>query len=686
MSAAAAPTPGGARRASAPPGFRSDINGLRAVSIALVMAFHLAPDLAPGGFIGVDVFFVISGYLMTRIVVADLRRGRFRLGDFYLARLRRIWPALAALCAVLCLAGFLLDPWSQERLAQDIPGALLFVSNFVFAARVGYFAPSEAGAWLLHTWSLSVEWQFYLVYPLLLIGLYRTPALRPRPWLAIAALATGSLVLALVFWTRRSELSFYLLPMRAWELLAGALCVPIEGRWRPGGGLRAIVHGAGLALIVIGAVVASPVAGWPGPAALLPVGGAALVITSALGRTLWAETAMVSRLGRASYSIYIWHWPVIVALRYAGVALTAPVAAAAVAAMIGLGWLSYQLIERRATSWLIAPRPAHWAAGLAGIAAIAAFAVVGAQTRGFEAQRTAGLAPTLRAALADDRKARDDWRFPDVCQRLWRQGPLRVCQMGDPAARQVVVIGDSHADQYAPRYAHAFAARPGAGVTFVTQEGCVSIPGVGVRRDRGRCARWSAAAYSWAVTAGFRRVVIATTWSPYFDPAPGAPSGILCLAGAGDCDFGTFGSPADAAGAVFPRLAQAIVRLRQAGVEVVLVGPTPRGPAADPTAVYAGQFWRRDAAAPPLVRSGYEAHAHLVLAWLATVSRITGAPLVDSLAALCPQGLCAVVSDGRALYKDGSHLRAATMTLPRYAYLDPWLAPAPPAAARTRLK
>ena len=119
-------------------GFRSDINGLRAVSIALVVAYHLGGGVAPGGFIGVDVFFVISGFLMTNIIVGRLREARFRLGDFYLARLRRIWPALAALCAVLTLVGCVaLDPWTSERLSGDVPATLAFASNILFAQRLG---------------------------------------------------------------------------------------------------------------------------------------------------------------------------------------------------------------------------------------------------------------------------------------------------------------------------------------------------------------------------------------------------------------------------------------------------------------------------------------------------------------------------------------------------------------------
>jgi peptidoglycan/LPS O-acetylase OafA/YrhL len=185
-------TDAGASPRSATDGFRSDINGLRAISIVLVVAYHLTTRWAPGGFIGVDVFFVISGFLMTNIIVGRLREGRFRLGDFYLSRLRRIWPALVALCLALWLIGAtLLDPWTFQGIAADIPGVLAFVSNIVLVGREGYFAPDEHANWLLHTWSLSVEWQFYLLYPLLLLGVFAVPALRRRLWIALGALTAA---------------------------------------------------------------------------------------------------------------------------------------------------------------------------------------------------------------------------------------------------------------------------------------------------------------------------------------------------------------------------------------------------------------------------------------------------------------------------------------------------------------
>ena len=669
---------------SAPDGFRSDINGLRAISIVLVVAYHLAGRLAPGGFIGVDVFFVISGFLMTEIIVGRLRQGRFKLWDFYVARLRRIWPALVALCLALWAVGAtLIDPWTFERIAADIPGALFFASNAVFAGRQGYFAPDENANWLLHTWSLSVEWQFYLLYPLLLLGLFAAPRLKRRLWFVLGGLAAASFALAMVTSARGQIWSFYLLPTRAWELLAGALCAglaaPTLTRLQ-----RNSLHAAGLLLIAIGASLAIPAAGWPSATALLPVGGAALVLVGGVRRAIWAENPVIDGLGRASYSIYIWHWPVFVALRYGSVPLNWPMGLAAVAAILALGFGSYWLIEQALTRWLFAPRPWRWAVGLIGVAVLSVLAGLAAQAGGLEALRTANAPPAERAAIADLRAASADWAYPDVCDHLARQGRLKLCQVGDPAARQVLVIGDSHAEQIAPRYARAFSGKAGQGITFVTDGGCMPIPGVGLTHRGGGCAAWSDAAYRFAQTAGFHRVAIVSAWAVYFVPELGVPNGITCLASGARCepDPPTMAALADSE---FARLAAAVVRLRRAGIDVVLMQPMPQGDGADPLWLYRRLLRTHDLAPPPLLRADFERDAAVERAHLAGVAAATGASLVEPLDALCPGGACPVETDGHALYKDAQHFRASAMTQPRFAYLDAWLAPGL-AAAPMRLK
>jgi len=657
--------------ATAREGFRSDINGLRAIAVALVMAFHLGRGHVGGGFSGVDVFFAISGYLMTRIVAGGLEQGRFGLRRFYMARVRRIVPALAVFCGALWLFGaVLLDPWTFERLAGNLPYALLFISNIMFANRGGYFAEDARTNWVLHTWSLSVEWQFYLLYPLLLLALWRWA---PRRWFwpILGALAAGSFALALAALPHNATLGFYMLPTRAWELLLGALCVPLEQRLSFGTTARLALHALGLSLIAIGVAITGPETPWPSTYTLIPVGGAALVIAAGARRSFWAENPLVAGLGRASYSIYLWHWPIVVWIYDNQIAVTWTVAAVALAGMLALGALSYWLVEQRLTAWLFAPQSGRWRIGAGAFAAVMALALVAIPTHGLERLRTLTASPQVRAAMADDRRATKDWAYPQVCARHSAQGPLEICQLGDPAARDVLLIGDSHAEELAPRYAHAFDGKSGAGLTMVTISGCIPIPGVSGRSARD-CGRLWRKAYDYAEIAGFRRIAITGAWQLYFDPSDTTPMGLAWIDADGDAQPRTAAANRDAA---YQRLEGEVRRLQAHGAEVMLIGSTPRSANADPHSLYDQAFWHGALDAAPLSRAAFAASSAADRTSLERVGRATGARVVDPLDGLCGGDACPLTQGGRALYKDYGHFRASMMTSPRFAFYDPWLAP-----------
>ena len=630
---------------SADRGFRADINGLRAVSVLAVVAYHFDRGLASGGFFGVDVFFVISGFLMTNIIVGRLRRGAFGLWGFYGDRARRIAPALVAMCALATVLGAVaLDPWTYQRFTNNIPETLLFVSNFVFAGGGGYFAPVAEPEWLLHTWSLAVEWQFYLTYPLVLLWVWSVPAL--RRWLGPLLIAglIGSFALGQAV---RSAWAFYLEPARAWELLAGGLCAYYGPALRLGVWARRGAHAAGLALIGFSLIVLGAALSWPSPWAALPVAGAALVVLADVKDAAWARLPGVGLIGRSSYSTYIWHWPMILAMRYAGLAFTPLVIAAGVAACLAAGLASHWLIERRLTAALVGlSGPMRWTVALASLAAVAGLAAGATATHGFEALRTAGLPPAVRAALADDRAARRDWAFEAECGPMAQEGGVSLCRLGDPAARSALVIGDSYAAMIAARYAHP-PAGPGSGVTFLTRGGCAPFPGLGLGKDASRCVAWTDLAWRYAERSPYRRIVIIAAWPAYRREAD----------------------------AVFQRLAAQVQRLTAAGKQVVVIGPLPNRIEADPMLLYRRTFWTGNTAAPPFARSEFEAATASVRRRLTALAARTRAIYVEPLDALCPQGLCPVETNGRAVYKDGRHFRPWAMADPRFAVLDPWLDP-----------
>lgn len=323
--------------------FRNDINGLRAIAVFVVVLFHFGVPGFAGGFVGVDVFFVISGFLMTRMIFPAVGEKRFSLLKFYLARARRIVPALATVCVATLVAGwFLLFPEDFKTLAKHVVSALLFISNVIFARESGYFDSSPFDKWLLHTWSLSVEWQFYLVYPLAVLGLARLGGIRTARAAVIAVFAL-SLTWSVYATSAMPTDAFYLLYARAWELLAGAIVFlyPITLR---ASAMKA-VEVAGLCLIIAATVGFSHKDAWPGYAAAVPVAGTMLVIWSRQTASSLTSNPVSKFLGEASYSIYLWHWPVVVALHYLGAATHPAWQVGGIAAAIAVGWVSYRTIE-----------------------------------------------------------------------------------------------------------------------------------------------------------------------------------------------------------------------------------------------------------------------------------------------------------------------------------------------------
>jgi peptidoglycan/LPS O-acetylase OafA/YrhL len=293
---------------------RPDITGLRAVAVFLVVFYHLGTPVS-GGFVGVDVFFVISGYLITSVILADLRDGNFSFLKFYERRIRRILPALLAMLFVsTILACRYLTPAELEAYGKSECAALFSFSNIFFHSQAGYFASPSTLTPLLHTWSLAVEEQFYIVFPLLLVLLYRK---LPRSMgTALGVIAAISFVAAVITVARDANSAFFYAPLRAWELLIGAILAH---------GLLPRIHGlifrnlasaAGLALILWAALRYGGGTPFPGAAALAPCVGVALIIAagetgpSVVGGMLSLRPVVF--LGLISYSIYLWHWPLLV--------------------------------------------------------------------------------------------------------------------------------------------------------------------------------------------------------------------------------------------------------------------------------------------------------------------------------------------------------------------------------------
>ena len=300
--------------------FRPDIEGLRAVAVIAVLLFHVGLPGVPGGFIGVDVFYVISGFLITGLLVRELRAtSTVDLVTFYARRLRRLLPAALVVIGVTLVASWaVLSRLRFPEVAGDAAASALYVSNLRFAEQAtDYLAAHESPSPYLHFWSLAVEEQFYLFWPLLLLVGARLLSLA-RLGLLLALVALGSFGLSLVWTDTEAPWAFFSLPTRAWELAVGAL-IAVGALRLPRRSPEPLAIGlvtAGLGLIVIACVVIDDSTPYPGMAALLPVVGTALVIiggsATSAGPSRWLSASVPRWLGRISYSLYLWHWPILV--------------------------------------------------------------------------------------------------------------------------------------------------------------------------------------------------------------------------------------------------------------------------------------------------------------------------------------------------------------------------------------
>jgi peptidoglycan/LPS O-acetylase OafA/YrhL len=401
-------------------GFRPDIEGLRALAVIAVVVYHARLLGLHGGFIGVDVFFVVSGYLITRLILGELAKtGRLSLASFWGRRARRLLAASALVVAVTGLgAHLLLPPLTQRFVVTDVVAAATFTSNLVFADRLGSYFGAQLGqstpSPLLHYWSLAVEEQFYLCWPLLLALLTRRPRQYRR--LLVATIATvGVLGFVLAAWMtpRAPSWAFFLLPTRMGELLAGALLAVVGSQIRViPAAMRAALAWCGLAVIVIACVSFDATMPWPGTAVIVPVlATMAVIVGGSVTRFRWspARALRVSALqwiGRHSYALYLWHWPVLVLAEARWGPLGWTERFVAVGLAVGLSALSFRFVEDpvRHARWLMAlpARSLAFGAAMVLVMLTSGWALARSMPAldGGEAAATPELAPVEPAATA----------------------------------------------------------------------------------------------------------------------------------------------------------------------------------------------------------------------------------------------------------------------------------------------
>ncbi|WP_435945770.1 acyltransferase family protein [Dryocola sp. BD586] len=292
--------------------FRKDIQGLRALAVMSVVLYHFNNGYLSGGFAGVDVFFVISGFLMTSIIIKGAMANNFSILKFYISRAKRIAPSLCIVVLALLIFGYLfIEPLTYKEIGGHSYSSLLFYSNYIYFGESGYFDQSSKEKFLLHTWSLSVEWQFYILYPIMILAAYRYLPVRFFR-LSIASLFIISFIFSAIITKSNPDYSYFMITTRAWEMLLGGLvCLyPLSLGAKP----RKAIEVIGIILVIASFFIFNDITMWPGLAATIPTFGAALIISSNTKKSLLSNGAL-QFIGKISYSLYLVHWVVLVAFK-----------------------------------------------------------------------------------------------------------------------------------------------------------------------------------------------------------------------------------------------------------------------------------------------------------------------------------------------------------------------------------
>ncbi|MES2257181.1 MAG: acyltransferase family protein [Pseudomonadota bacterium] len=452
------------------PDFRNDINGLRAWAVLSVILYHFGIPGFKGGFVGVDIFFVISGYLMTGIVVKGLERGTFSLTGFYMARAKRIVPALLGLCAVLLALGwFVLLPPEYKTLSSHAIYSMSFLSNIEYWQEAGYFDSASHEKWLLHTWSLSVEWQFYLLLPVVLWAAWRLkPGRGAQRWTIALGIAL-SLGASVFTSGANPTAAFYLLHTRAWEMLGGGLVFLLPAFTWMSSTRRRWMETAGLLLILLSIATFDKNVPWPGWRAILPV-SAAMLVLFASRVSPWTGNRVAQWIGDRSYSLYLWHWPVYVSLVYIELRYDAAALAGGLLATFILGHYSHAWVEQPARNLL--GRIRFRSATVVLIAAVTAVTLPGMAV--WRMQGIGGRFPAIVERAAAETGNVNPRRA--VCHpRVGSTSPS--CIYGGGSDWKAIAVGDSHAEAVVTGFAKA-GPSDNAGVVQWSYSSCPFVSGL----------------------------------------------------------------------------------------------------------------------------------------------------------------------------------------------------------------
>lgn len=625
------------------PKYRADIDGLRAIAVLAVVGFHAFPSVVRGGFVGVDVFFVISGFLISSIIFGSLDRSSFSFSEFYGRRIRRIFPALITVLLVTLVAGwFLLFVDEYAQLGKHTAAGAGFVSNLVLWGESGYFDNSAETKPLLHLWSLGIEEQFYIVWPILLWVFHKA---RLNFLWVLAGVAFASFCLNIIGVEKDQVATFYSPQTRFWELLVGsalAYATMYRQGWLETASGRVVRNSkalVGAALIVAAVLLASKEKAFPGWWATLPVIGTALLISA--GPHAWLNRAVLSNrlmvwVGLISFPLYLWHWPLLSFARIVeGGEPSLSLRVFLVVAALALAWLTYAVIERRTRhARSLAPALVVLMLGV-GAVGIVIFASGGAPIR------------TIAVKSTDLQPAKEMPHYR-ACTGNGLAG-LDMCKEPVAAAPNIALVGDSHAED---KFHGIVASDKQRSWILLANNSCPPVLGISVVGSQPDCSRRMESIFAWLQQQDNVRVVVLSFYGGYFLPTKFAADHVKSGLGPGFVKISMPGVEGLSYAEMFKTgLDNAISKLEASGKRVIVNIDAPELP-----------WFPRDCLRNPLMDCTQKQsdvlarQSELRIMFEGLKKKHPQLEVYDPLGIFCANDVCSISKGGVLLYRDSHHL------------------------------
>lgn len=623
--------------------YRPDIDGLRALAIILVLLFHAYPQWLTSGFVGVDIFFVISGFLITSIIAKKLNHNNFSFRDFYARRIKRIFPGLILVLIFCLVVGWLtLLPHEYQQLTKETQAGSLFFANFRFYKDAGYFDVQALQKPLLHLWSLAVEEQFYILWPLLLFLAYKKRISLLAVTLLLIVISFG---LNIHFIKIKPEFTYYVPQTRFWELLIGSILAFIQWPAKGYRGCEHVLTTCGLACIAyaIGSLGATTTP-YPGFAALLPTLGAFLIILAGpqawLNKKIFSHRYLVA-IGLISYPLYLWHWPLLSFARILNSGLPDwKIQTFLLMLSFILAGMTYHFTEK----------PIRYQAKQVVIPLLIIMITIAAYSSLARREKIHTL-PSRTSEGSKIAAAVDDWDFPGSQLKKFTFHDMSFYQQGI-GSESILFMGDSNMQQYAPRISKILAEHPHLSkkVVFATKPGCPPISNTQSRKQPLKCMHFVESVLSYAADPQVTTVVIGAQWLGYLgDDSYAYKEG----------QYSYLLSQPNGIEKAYVALDMMVKELRANHKKVFIVLNIPIGPAFDPANMTQRHLSRLGN--PDVINVKKKilfTDADAISMRLKSIAKKYSATILDPQDNLCVKKLCdRVTQEGNPIYKDEAHLR-----------------------------